>query len=85
MEASAAPSAPASAAIEPPPGAGVSRETSSVNSFTVICTRPRRIAGQANHLALDVERRDVGQPHRERAAWSTSGIGMKGDLPWAVR
>ncbi len=87
MDARDAPSAPTSAATEPPPGAGLERESSSENSTTVRPVSAPARARSRYSMTASPGRNGLtsSSPRLTRAASTTSGSGTPRETPCASR
>ena len=86
IDESEAPKAPASAAIEPPPGAGDSRETSSIKSVTFISTKAEsKFLGSPKTLSSILNSDTSFNPSDCTAVFKISFTGTPVDLPCFFR
>jgi hypothetical protein len=86
MEANAAPNAPANAAIDPPPGAGDSLETSSTNPFTLSSTKSSFLYfGKPNTRSSILKSLTSLKPSDCTAISRISRTGIPVDLPCFLR
>ena len=86
MLASAAPRLPASAAMDPPPGAGVSRLTSSVKAWIGMATRAfGSWVGRPSTFFSMSKGATSARPMEKTAVCRMSEVGTPVDLPMAFR
>ena len=85
MEANAPPKAPASAATDPPPGAGVSRDTSSTKSYVVRFTSSPSTTGRPSTFSPTSKGETSASPMDCTAVSMRSGTGIPVDFIMRLR